>query len=1419
MATYWVSEPYINLRLEDEPLGYSASRGPRVTFHLSYRQRGAAPESSTVFGVGPNWSCSFRAYIVDAGGTPDILQLESVGTAYVTYTNGIMQYRDGSIGSSIAGGYQFVEADGSVDTYNVTFVDSFGETIHLLSTRADPAGNVLTFTYTNNAGIEQLSSVTDPDGRVTTLYYENSSFRNQITKVVDPYLRTNLLMYDSTGYLTNITDVIGLSSVFKYDAANPGWITNLTTAYGATGFSYGGVDANSTDFNSTGNVVNRWVQVLLPTGGTELSLFRQDCSGFMSSSYSSVPSTSPLGNTLDNVDQENRNSFHWTPLQYVALSTADPNSLTAADYSLGRLQHWLISPTSADASSTLSLSRAPTPDKVTAGQLTWYDYGGKTAGNNYTGTNGLPSFVALTLPDASTRYTFYTRNGQSKVSRIIETYSKTDGSTGLRTNTYTFAANNIDLLQQIGPNAEQVVSNYFSPGNIYHQPDASYDALNQQTAYTYNGNRQLTSVNSPTGLTTTNIYYSGGSFPNWLSTTIDLEIARTNTYTYNNGLMATHTDERGLSTTNLYDNLQRLTSVLYPDGTTISNRYTALDKTASKDRDGYWSYSGYNSIRQKVACTNANGVVTAYGYCTCGALSSTTNGLGTAVQTVTSYNYDFQGNLTYVYLPDETITNWFNALGQNTVTSEGWGYHTNAYNNQGLLITKNNAYGLERGTIYDNEERPLFLTNDRGVTITNTYDLLGRVVVRGYPDGGLERFAYSARGLVAYTNQIGMANFFGYDSAGRKTAETNANFEVLLYTNNAAGDLVTLKDGKGQITKWGYDTFGRVTNKTDQAGAIVLTYGYDGDGRLLSRWSAAMGTTFYTNDAVGNLTYIKYPLSISVRLQYDPLDRLTNMVDASGTTRYTYTSGNQLLAEIQPFASSTVTNTYVNRLRTSMVLQQPTGVWTNVFYYDLAGRLTNVTSPAGVFGYTLGGGSPASRLAKKIALPNTSYITNTFDPVARLRGTYIENNANSVLDSAVYGYNTAGQRTAFTNAAGTYVLYSYDNFGQVKVATSSLNSESRGYAYDSAWNVTYFTNASGSSSTDTYTVDSKNELTAVNGFPMSYDGNGNRVTNDSAIKYSYDSENRLTEVSDFVFHIYQSTFTYDGFGRLRQRIEFTWNGFKWFSSATVNYIYDGTVVIQERDGSNNPLVTYTRGTDLSGTLQGAGGTGGLLARSSGYSSGNWTMHHFYHADGNGNITYLEDSSQAMAAVYRYDPFGNTLASSGGPMAATNVYRFSSKEFHVASGMYMYLYRFYDPSVQRWLNRDPLLSEATYFAFRADLRPGPSPPVEKLAGANAYSFALNDPTDRFDLDGLSPGTRNPPDRPIGLSRQPLFIDLGVCFCIPWPSPTAPPGGCSIKCHCIFASGYKDDLVVDLNSVSCAVWWSFGPPIKALPTAGY
>src|SRR5438876_8018203 len=107
----------------------------------------------------------------------------------------------------------------------------------------------------------------------------------------------------------------------------------------------------------------------------------------------------------------------------------------------------------------------------------------------------------------------------------------------------------------------------------------------------------------------------------------------------------------------------------------------------------------------------------------------------------------------------------------------------------------------------------------------------------------------------------------------------------------------------------------------------------------------------------------------------------------------------------------------------------------------------------------------------------------------------------------------------------------------------------------------------------------------------------------------------------------------------------------WVQTNEVHYLYDGMLVIQERDANNLPTVTYTRGRDLSGSLQGAGGIGGLLARTDAANG----QAAFYHADGNGNVTAMVNAQQSVVAKYIYDPFGNTLAKSGST-ATANTYR-------------------------------------------------------------------------------------------------------------------------------------------------------------------
>ncbi|HNQ91133.1 MAG TPA: RHS repeat-associated core domain-containing protein [Verrucomicrobiota bacterium] len=203
-----------------------------------------------------------------------------------------------------------------------------------------------------------------------------------------------------------------------------------------------------------------------------------------------------------------------------------------------------------------------------------------------------------------------------------------------------------------------------------------------------------------------------------------------------------------------------------------------------------------------------------------------------------------------------------------------------------------------------------------------------------------------------------------------------------------------------------------------------------------------------------------------------------------------------------------------------------------------------------------------------------------------------------------------------------------------------------------------------------------------------YDGNGNLVS-DGRRGFEWDAENQLVRVT--VTNSWRSQFLYDGLGRRRVRTECVWQNSTWVTNAVVRYVYDGMLVVQERAGNNLPQVTYTRGRDLSGSREGAGGIGGLLARTENavfLSPGGRSPHAYYRADGNGNITCLVDVAGAVAARYLYDPYGNLIAKAG-RLADANLYRFSSKELHVASGLYYYGYRFYEPSLQRWISRDPL----------------------------------------------------------------------------------------------------------------------------------
>ena len=238
------------------------------------------------------------------------------------------------------------------------------------------------------------------------------------------------------------------------------------------------------------------------------------------------------------------------------------------------------------------------------------------------------------------------------------------------------------------------------------------------------------------------------------------------------------------------------------------------------------------------------------------------------------------------------------------------------------------------------------------------------------------------------------------------------------------------------------------------------------------------------------------------------------------------------------------------------------------------------------------------------------------------------------------------------------------------MASASVSGLSYAYGYDEIGNST------------NWTANNLNEYAE-----FGYDADGNMLS-DGVRTYTYDAANRLKTVSiDGV--VIQTNF-YDAKSRRVKKVT---------PEATHTYFYDGWNLIEERvayTSGTTSTISYYWGKDLSGTLQDAGGVGGLL-----YLKRNDTIYvPFY--DAYGNVMGYWDAQGNVVATYTYDAFGQLVASSG-PMADVFAICYSTKYFDFETGLYYYGYRFYSPELLRWITRDPIGEEG---------------------GGNLYVFCIN-----------------------------------------------------------------------------------------------
>jgi RHS repeat-associated protein len=230
---------------------------------------------------------------------------------------------------------------------------------------------------------------------------------------------------------------------------------------------------------------------------------------------------------------------------------------------------------------------------------------------------------------------------------------------------------------------------------------------------------------------------------------------------------------------------------------------------------------------------------------------------------------------------------------------------------------------------------------------------------------------------------------------------------------------------------------------------------------------------------------------------------------------------------------------------------------------------------------------------------------------------------------------------------------------------------------------------------------------------FTWDPDGNLLT-DSLWTNSWDANNRMvsTESRAEVPDAFKKrlSFQYDFMGRRTvKQAESGFSGGAYSTTNTTTYVWDGFNIVAEICNRQSVITTnfYTWALDVSGSLGGAGGVGGLVI----VSINGTNALPFY--NGNGDVMGLVTTSGTIVAEYEYSPVGVLLKCSG-PLAKANPFRFSTKPTDDETGLIIYPPRPYSPALQCFLARDPIGEEG---------------------GINLHGLCGGDCINRIDPDGL------------------------------------------------------------------------------------
>jgi RHS repeat-associated protein len=653
------------------------------------------------------------------------------------------------------------------------------------------------------------------------------------------------------------------------------------------------------------------------------------------------------------------------------------------------------------------------------------------------------------------------------------------------------------------------------------------------------------------------------------------------------------------------------------------------------------------------------------------------------------YTFDYAGRLA-------TMTTWQDYASSSGAAVTAWAYE----GTRGFLTNK----------VYQG-------TNGPGYTYTGA----GRLATRNWARGLTTVYSYNNAGELQaadYSDSTPDVSY-AYDRQGRPAQITGATTNDFAYTAEGtllSENVVNKSWNYASHTRVGYDAFQRRTGLTNLSLGLTHSYAYDAASRLqsvstLDSGAASLVSYSYVSNSplVDGITFQQGGTTrLTTSKSYDNLNRLRQIASvtnaqAVASFAYAYNSANQRTA---------VTNVDGSR-------------W--AFGYDRLGQVTNGwrywSDGSDVLGQTF------NYAFDDIGNRRT---VGTGTSASQRTQTYSVNLLNQYTNRTVPGYLEVNG-SADSAAAVTVNGASPSRQGEYYRQEVSVNNASTALVQ---WLTSRATNTTGTS------VVARLSFVPQTPEAFVHDPDGN-LTQDGLWNYTWDGENRLTRIETRTNAIIDSNYwqridcTYDNQSRRIRKQVFTWNpsAIGYQLTTSLRFFYDAWNLVGQVDEVTGTRLSFVWGTDLSGTMQAAGGVGGLDALI--VHNGSLAGTYFYGYDGNGNVAALVNAADGTeAARYEYGPFLELLRATG-PVAHLNPFRASTKYQDDETDLLYYGYRYLSTVTGRWISRDP---------------------IEERGELNLFMFVGNDGTrnvdrdgrERFDIEHERRRRAGPPPPPTGIS---------------------------------------------------------------------